>query len=176
MSSALVQVLATKIDQDAALIEEMLAMIPPGKQDWRPDWPTTDNEPPFHTTRLAAHLVDCMAGLLACFHRLHPQTLAHFNTLKTQLSNTPNPSLPESRAFCTICRTHIAEGFSHTTDSQFAQLIPTYFSPQGEAFLSVLLDNVKHLNHHAYQLFVYLKLLGLPVSTRHLYHFHTRPE
>ena len=173
MSSVLAQVLATKLDQDATLIAEMLAMIPSSAQHWHPDWPAPT---PFNTTRLAAHLVDCMAGLVACFYRLHPHALTHFNTLREQLANAPDASLPESQAFFALCRTHIAEGFSHTTDLHLAQLIPTYFSPQGEVFLSVLLENAKHLNHHAYQLFLYLKLLGIPVSTQHLYHFRTAPE
>jgi hypothetical protein len=37
-----------------------------------------------------------------------------------------------------------------------------------------LLANWKHINHHAHQLFLYLKLLGVPVSTQHLYRFKTR--
>lgn len=176
MANPLIQVLALKIDQDAALIEDMLILIPLGKQDWRPDWPATDNEPPYNTTRLAAHLVESWAGLCACFHRLHPQTLAHFNVLKTQLSQHQNPTLAESLALLSTCRAHAAEGFALTTDAQLSQLIPTYFSPQGEALLSVLLQNSNHIKHHAYQLFLYLKLLGLPVSTRHLYHFESKPE
>lgn len=176
MSHALVVALALKVDQDAELIEKMLDMIPADKAAWLPDWPAHENALPFTTTRLAAHMVESFAGLCACFHRLHPQTLAHFDALKEQLTGAPDFTLAQSIHMVAVCRSHMAEGFSYTSDKQLGQLIPTYFSPQGETFLAVLLENWKHINHHAHQLFLYLKLMGQPVSTKNLYHFKSLPD
>jgi hypothetical protein len=38
-----------------------------------------------------------------------------------------------------------------------------------ESVMTLLLGNLEHLVNHKYQLFVYLKLLGVPVATRDLY-------
>ena len=38
-----------------------------------------------------------------------------------------------------------------------------------ESVLTLLLGNLEHLVNHKYQLFVYLKLLGVPVATGDIY-------
>ena len=146
-------ILAGQITTDADLLTDLLALAPVHQPDFRPPW-----LPAFSLAELTTHLTESLAGLAACFHRLHPDRLAHFLT-------APRDS--------TTLRHLIAEGFAATTDSDLDRAIPTYFTPTGEPFLSVLLVNQQHLHHHTYQLFVYLKLLGIPVETRHLYRFKT---
>jgi hypothetical protein len=50
-------------------------------------------------------------------------------------------------------------------------MIPSVFVPEGESLLTLLLGNLEHLINHKYQLFFYLKLLGLPVTSRDIYHW-----
>lgn len=57
----------------------------------------------------------------------------------------------------------------HYSDKLLARPIPTVFVPSGEAVLTVLLGNLEHLLNHKHQLFFYLKLLGVVVTTRDLY-------
>jgi hypothetical protein len=47
--------------------------------------------------------------------------------------------------------------------------LPTVFVPQEELLMTILLGNLEHLMNHKYQLFFYLKLLGIPVATQDLY-------
>jgi len=49
--------------------------------------------------------------------------------------------------------------------------VPTVFVPEGEELLSLLLINYEHLASHKYQLFLYLRMMGLEVGSRDLYHF-----
>jgi hypothetical protein len=167
MGNAIIDVLARKVDEDLVLIEEMLEMVPEGKGEWVPDWPSASGEAAFSVDRLAGHLVEACAGLCACFVRLHGERLPHFEALKVRVMTGEEPPL----VLIAACRGHIAEGFSVTTNADLSRLVVTYFSPQGEPILETLLGNWKHVNHHAHQLFLYLKLLGVQVSTQHLYRF-----
>jgi hypothetical protein len=47
--------------------------------------------------------------------------------------------------------------------------IPTVFVPSGEAVLTLLLGNLEHVTNHKHQLFLYLKMLGVSVTTADLY-------
>jgi hypothetical protein len=155
------QILFDRIDEDFALIEEMLAMVPPSADDWRPNWP---GDLPFSMPELVAHLADSCGAVCACFARLHPEwgwTRAETAGLRVGLN----------RRVIARYRAQLREARERTRDEDWIRIIPTYFAPDGEPFLTVLLTNLKHVNHHAHQLFIYLKLLGVPVGTRHLYRF-----
>ena len=152
MPRDLTLVLAAQVTSSADLLADLLAMVPQVPGEWRPPWPA------FSLAELTTHLTESVAGVAACFHRLHPDRLAHF-------ADAP-------RDFASL-RHLIDEGFAATDDRDLARSIPTFFTPSGEPFLAVLLVNQQHLHQHTYQLFVYLKLLGLPVETRHLYRFRT---
>jgi hypothetical protein len=65
---------------------------------------------------------------------------------------------------------HIREGFEVITDAGLARRLPTVFVQEGEAALTILLGNLEHFINHKYQLFFYLKLLGVRVATPDLYH------
>jgi hypothetical protein len=153
MARVLTEVLARRFDEDAALIEEMLVLIPGGGQE-----------------ELAAHLVEAWGGVCGCFQRLHAERLVGLAALQGEVARAA-AGVEESRRLLGLCRAAIREGFALTSDADLARLIPTYFSPAGEPLLEVLLVNLKHVNHHAHQLFVELKRMGVPVGTRHLYRF-----
>lgn len=131
VSMTILEVLSEKFAEDLALIDELLALIPPDAHNWQPDLPSSV----FTFGELANHIAVARNGCAACFAKLN------------------------------------AASFHGLNEDQLTQIIPTYFTPTGEPFLAIFLTNWKHLNHHAYQLFTYLKIYGLPVSTRHLYRF-----
>ena len=152
--------LAARILEDADLIGELLALVPEGRDAWQPDWPASSaGNPPFSMTELAAHLAESLSGVCACLHRLYPGELSHFDGLRQ-----PAAAFPE---LVVAAR----QGFALLTDADLTRPLPTVFSPEGAPFLETLLINWKHLLHHGHQLFLYLKLVGAPVSTRHLYRF-----
>ena len=151
-------VLFARIDEDFALVEEMLALLPAGSEEWRPAWP---GDAPFTVAELAAHLAESFGGVCACFAKLS-------NLRKVE---TVGLSVGESGEVMAAYRAQVREAFELMEDADLVRVIPTYFVPEGEPLLAVFLTNWKHVNHHAHQLFIYLKLLGVPVGTRHLYRF-----
>ncbi len=160
------ETLAARILEDAELIGELLALVPPGREQWAP--PGTDA---FALDRLAAHIVESFAGVCACLHKLYPERLAHFNALAARTANLTTLSPAAAAALLADCRAAAAEGFALVTDADLPRRLHTVFSPEGQPFAGVLMVNWKHVLHHGFQLFFYLKLLGVPVSTRHLYRF-----
>ena len=155
------QVLFALIDEDFALVEEMLALSPPGGADWRPNW---QGDLPFTLEELSGHLAESCGGVCACFARLHP-------SLDWKQAETAGLRIGRNGRVIAAYRAQLLEAFGLMEDADWVRVIPTYFVPEGEPFLAVLLTNWKHVNHHAHQLFIYLKLLGVPVGTRHLYRF-----
>ena len=145
-----------RIDEDLALVDEMLALVPAGTENWRPPW-----EPAFSMAELAAHLAESFGGICACLARLNPAAFTQQETAGLTLS--------QCRLVLAAYRAQVQK--ANISDADWMRVIPTYFAPEGEALLAVLLVNLKHANHHAHQLFTYLKLLGVPVETRHLYRF-----
>ncbi len=63
----------------------------------------------------------------------------------------------------------IEEGFTVITDEDLALNVPTVFAAEGETILRLLLTNYDHFINHKYQLFFYLKMLGVSVGTSDLY-------
>jgi len=144
--------LFARLDEDLALAEELLAMVPAGGDGWRPPYDG------FSMGELVAHLVESAGGILACLAKLHPE-----------LALTPLKG--ESLVVFSTYRQQFLRASAQVSEADLVRVIPTYFVPIGEPFVAILLTNWKHLNHHVHQLFTYLKLLGVPVSTRHLYRF-----
>ena len=70
-----------------------------------------------------------------------------------------------------IYRGHVEDGFALLTDVDLGRQLSTVFVQQGETLLTLLLGNLEHLINHKHQLFTYLKLLGVEVTSRDLYHF-----
>ena len=64
---------------------------------------------------------------------------------------------------------HIDEGFAVLADDDLTRVLPTVFVTTGEPVLTLMLENLEHLINHKFQLFSYLKLMGLPVATADLY-------
>jgi len=70
-----------------------------------------------------------------------------------------------------IYQGHVEDGFAQLTDVDLSLQLSTVFVKQGEPLLTLLLGNLEHLINHKHQLFTYLKMLGVEVTSRDLYRF-----
>jgi hypothetical protein len=119
---------------------------------------------------LLGHLLDCAAGFCAVLAAADPQRLTHFAQLRDLPVNRPCSPTEAVRRIA-IYRVHIEEAFALLSDEDLGRRLPTVFVKEGEPLLTLLLGNLEHLINHKHQLFTYLKLLGVGVSSRDLYHF-----
>jgi len=143
----------------------LISLLPADRLDWTPDIP---NSWPLGV--LLGHLLDCAAGFCAVLAAFEPQRLAHFTELR-KLPVNHHCSAPEAAGRIAVYRAHIDEGFALLADADLSRRLPTVFVDQGEPLLTLLLGNLEHLINHKHQLFTYLKLMGVGVTSRDLYHF-----
>jgi hypothetical protein len=167
-SNALAPLILAKLREQIERTEHLLAHIPVDQVEWRPAWPTPEPTQGLPVSRLLGHLLTCLAGFCATLYAAHNDRLAHFNHLRERPVNH-HCGLEEARQRMHEYVAHIEEGFALLTDDDLARRIPTVFVPEGEALLTLLLGNLEHFINHKYQLFGYLKALGVPLGTRDLY-------
>jgi DinB superfamily len=167
-SHGLAPLILTKLHEQVERTEHLLAQIPASRMDWQPAWPTPEPSSGMPLGRLLGHLLSCLAGFCAALYAAHSDRLAHFNRLR-ELPVNHHCGVDEARQRLRHYMVHIEEGMALVTDADLARRIPTVFVPQGEALLTLLLGNLEHFTNHKYQLFFYLKMLGIPLSTRDLY-------
>jgi hypothetical protein len=117
---------------------------------------------------LLGHLLDCVAGFCALLYSINESRLSHFEKLRG-LPVNHFCGIEEAQTRLAEYMSHIEEGFASLEDSDLCKLIPTVFVPAGEPVLTLLLGNLEHLINHKYQLFIYLRLLGVDVGTKDLY-------
>ena len=161
-NDTLSRLLLEKIDEQIDRAEHLVALVPPDKIEWRP-LPDA-----LRVCDLLGHLLDCLAGSCATLYALHPERLTHFSRLREKAVNHCcgiEVAIGRMREYFE----HIREGFEVLTDEELSRLLPTLFVSEGEPVLTLLLGNLEHFINHKYQLFFYLKLLGLPLDTADLY-------
>jgi hypothetical protein len=117
---------------------------------------------------LLGHLLDCVAGFCALLCSINRGRLSHFEKLR-DLPVNHFCLIEEAQERLVEYMSYIEEGFGCLDDSDLSRLIPTVFVPQGEPVLTLVLGNLEHLINHKYQLFIYLRLLGVSVGTKDLY-------
>lgn len=162
-SKNLLSPVLAKLEEQIERAEHLLALVPSDKIEWRP-LPGS-----LRVCDLLGHLLECLAGFCATLYALDSVRLAHFTRLRERAVNHCC-GIEEARERMRDYLQHIREGFAIITDDDLARRVPTVFVPEGEAALTILLGNLEHFINHKYQLFFYLKLLGVPVSTADLYH------
>ena len=165
MSSALCTSLLSKIDEQIERTDHLVALLPEAGLDWTPPIPGA-----FSAAHLLAHLLECCAGFCAVLYAFSPDRLGHFLELR-ELPVNHRCGVGEARDRIGGYAARIREGFSLVTDSDLATRVPTVFVKDGEPLLTLLLGNLEHLVNHKYQLFMYLKLIGVDVASRDLYRF-----
>jgi hypothetical protein len=163
MSLGLPALVLVKFREQVERLDHLLGRIPADALPWQPPF-----EHALRLELLLGHLLECLAGVCATLYAAHPEALPHFTRLRTLPVNHAC-AIAEARSRIREYHQHIEEGFGHLSDADLARRIPTVFVPAGEAILTLLLGNLEHVTNHKYQLFVYLKMLGVPVSTADLY-------
>ena len=153
-----------KLSEQVERTQHLVSLVPAAALDWRPEAATDA----VSIGELLGHLLECLAGFCAALYALNPAALEHFVELRSQPVNH-RCQVDEAHRRIADYLSHIEEGFRPVTDEDLKRPIKTVFVPEGEAALSILLGNLEHFINHKYQLFFYLKLLGVPVSTPDLY-------
>ncbi len=157
--------LLAKIHEQIEGTGHLARLLPPDCLDWAPAIPGT-----WPVGVLIGHLLDCMAGFCAVLSAFEPQRLAYFVSLRELPVNhycTPG----EAARRIAIYKAHIDDAFKLLRDADLDRQVPTLFVKQGESLLTLLLGNLEHLVNHKHQLFMYLKLLGVSVTSQDLYRF-----
>jgi hypothetical protein len=156
--------LLAKLREQVEQAQHLLALVPRDRLGWRPELPGEA----FTVGHLLGHLLLCLSGFCAVLQAAKPEALAHFTRLRDLRVNgeyTPTEAAPLIEVYLR----HIEEGFALLSDGDLGRCLPTVFVPGGETVLTLLLGNLEHVINHKYQLFFYLKMLGVPVGTADLY-------
>ncbi len=169
MARQLVQILLSKIDEQIERLQHLITVLPADRLDWEP--PSTKM---FPAGKLLGHILECLAGFCAVLLAAKGDPLRHFLTLR-ELPVNHSCTGDEARLRIDAYRNAIHEGFGLLTDQDLGTRVPTVFVPDGEALLTLLLGNVEHLVNHKFQLFAYLKMMGVAVTSRDLYQFRGEP-
>ena len=154
-----------KAEEQIERAGHLISILPGDRLDWLPPIPGA-----WPAGVLLGHLLDCLAGFCAALQAAAPRELAHFTRLRDlPVNRACSPKEAADRV--AVYRDHIEEGFHQLTDADLSRRLPTIFVPEGELLVTLLLGNLEHLVNHKYQLFIYLKLMGVPVESRDLYRF-----
>ena len=167
-STILTTALLGKIEEQIDLADRLITLAPANRLDWQP-LPGT-----FRFDELLGHLLDVCAGICAALYALRPDELSHFGALR-QLPVNHRCGIEEGRTRLRSYLAHIREGFVMLSDADLKRPVPTVFAAAGETALTILLGNLEHLINHKYQLFFYLKLVGIDVGTPDLYKVRGAP-
>ncbi len=160
-----------KLREQIERTEHLIRMVPTASLAWKPPV----QRPAHDLGHLLGHLLDCLAGFCAVFVAAFPRELAQLAELQSLQVNhacQPDEAIARLREYAG----HIDRGFALCTDDDLRRLIPSVFVPEGESLATLLLGNLEHLINHKYQLFLYLKLLGLLVTSKDIYHWRGAPE
>jgi len=162
-----VKSLENKVSETIERTDHLVGLVPVDHLTWRPELP--HGQPTASDLgHLLGHLLDCLAGFCAALYAAYPSELSDFVSLQSLPVN--HACLPEeARKQMKMYADHIHRGFQQSTDADLARSIPTVFLPEGETLLSLLLGNLEHLINHKYQLFFYLKLAGVAVTSKDIY-------
>jgi hypothetical protein len=163
-ANILSQALWHKLQEQIALTERLIKLLRADKLQWQP-LPAA-----FRIDDLLGHLLECLAGFCAALYALRPDDLAHFAALR-QLPVNHRCTIEEAESRIRNYHKHLEEGFALLIYKLLTRRLPTLFVKEGEVVMTILLGNLEHFINHKYQLFFYLKLLGITVESADLYHF-----
>lgn len=171
-SNSLTTILFSRIDEEVVLALNLIELVPPAAAEWRPDWPSLSASP-FTVRRLCAHLCDTLSGVVAVLAKLDAVDPSAAQTLRARVEGGRGATIADSQALLSDIRDFIRKSSSTVGDEALGRTLPTVFTPAGKPAMTLLLTNLAHFTNHKYQLFIYLKALGVPVSSQDLYRFDT---
>jgi hypothetical protein len=160
--NSIVESIRLKVREQIEKTEHLIQLIPPDRIEWTPEWQPGSSD----IGHLLGHLLDCLAGFCAVFHAAFPKRLDGVLELRSLVVNhscKPDEAAGRIKAYAKF----IEQGFDLCGDEDLSCMLTTVFAT--ESVMTLLLGNLEHLINHKYQLFVYLKLLGVPVGTRDSY-------
>jgi len=161
-SNALARLFLSKLEEQIERTQHLIALIPPDKLEWKPQ---PDS---LRVCDLLGHLLECLAGFCATLYAVNSARLVHFSGLR-ELPVNHCCGIEEASERIRDYDLHIKEGFVALSDDDLSRRLPTVFVAEGEAVMTVMLGNLEHFINHKYQLFFYLKLAGVGVTTSDLY-------
>ena len=156
-----------KLQEQIERTTHLIRFLPENALEWTPPI-----ERPWTTGRLLGHIIACLGGVCSVLYAIHPDRLAHFQELRKLLPSS-ELDLDQLVGRIRLFADHIAEGFEVLEDGELGRKIPTVFVPDGEPVLTLLLGNLEHIINHKHQLFMYLRLLNVPVESCDLYRFRS---
>ncbi len=159
---SLASMFLSNLEEHIERAQHLIALIPQDKLDWKPQSGS------LRVCDLLGHLLECLAGFCATLYAVNSERLPHFAHLR-ELPVNHCCGIEEASERIRGYGLHIREGFALLDDDDLAKCVPTVFVAEGEAVITLLLENLEHLINHKYQLFFYLKLLGVSVKTGDLY-------
>lgn len=157
--------LVAKVQEQIERTIHLTGLVPPEQIEWTPPIAGA-----WSASEVLGHLLECLAGFCAVLYAAYPERLPHFAELRNLPVN--NACWPEeARAGLELYSRRLDEGFALLTDQDLDRRLPTVFVPDGETVLTLLLGNLEHLINHKHQLFVYLRLMSVPLTSADLYRF-----
>jgi hypothetical protein len=141
----------------------LIRMVPEDKLEWRP-------APGFMSLgQLVCHLTEPLGDGIRCLITDHwPFTPEEMET-GMKLENIPACSVEKALERLETDKTLLREVLGSLSDEEFAQKpVSTPWGWKGKLEVMAILFR-EHFTNHKMQLFLYLKLLGLPVNTATLY-------
>lgn len=142
----------------------LISLLPESGLDWSP----RISAEALSVAGLLGHLLECAAGMCATLYAMKRDELEHFSRLR-DLPVNHNCGIREAQDRLSDYATCIKEGFGLIADDDLGLRLPTVFVSEGETALTLILGNLEHLTNHKYQLFFYLKMLGIETGTSDLY-------
>ena len=161
-SNALASLFLSKLEEQIERTRHLIALIPPDKLEWKPQ---PDS---LRVCDLLGHVLECLAGFCATLYAVNSARLVHFSGLR-ELPVNHCCGIEEASERIRNYSSHIKEGFALLNDEDLARRVSTVFVAEGEPVMTLMLGNLEHFINHKYQLFFYLKLLGVRVTTSDLY-------
>lgn len=165
----IVDSVSAKVFEAIERTEHLVSLVPADRLEWKPELPSNVTQPGDFGHTLG-HLLDCLAGFCAVFGAAFPDLASKWEHLRgVPVNESCSPAA--WRAWAETFRGCIGEAFDRCSDADLGRTIPTVFVAEGETLLTLLLGNLEHLSNHKYQLFLHLKLAGVPAASRDVYRF-----
>ena len=169
LERAIADSVSGKISEAIERTDHLVSLVPVEKLSWRPEMPEGQT-PAIDLGHLLGHLLTCLAGFCAALYAAFPAELSEMEKLRS-LTVDHSCAPEETRERIALYSQHISRGLARCSEGDLGRKIRTVFVPEGETLLTILMGNFEHLGNHKYQLFFYLKMLGVKVGTPDLYRF-----
>jgi len=165
------ELIKTEIKTAYSTTNRLIDLVDPGSLDWKPatgsNWMTM--------SQLLQHLTDAcgapMRGFVTGDWEMPPDLELEPEDMLPTAAKMPHAnSVDEVKALLAKDEQMALDMLAQCTDHELAaKMVSAPWSPREQTLGYQLLQMVVHLASHKAQLFYYLKLMGRPVNTEHLW-------